>query len=126
MLPAVARVIASNIVRYVRHGGLDAAGLQSNTPRSGTVASPLAPSTDSRRGVSPAKSRSSSAAIAPADGDAPALPPCPLLARVPSGEAETIGWASFRRERAKRIFITRFARRVGYSYSELKRLNRIK
>jgi len=149
VLPFVARAIAGNIVRLVRSGGLDA-GLErgSGAPRSVRI-EPLAPASDSRRGIavvsralapqrtaasSPASfvsssSASSSASVLPEEGCAaevvvPAadLPPCALLSHAAS--ADTLLW-SLKQERAKRNFIKRFARQAGYSYGELVRLHKV-
>jgi len=51
VLPSIAHVVASNVVRFVQHGGLDAPGLLHALPRSSVGTSPLAPATDSKRGI---------------------------------------------------------------------------
>ena len=51
MLPAIARVVASNIVRYVKHGGLDAPGLQRASRQRSAATSPLAPASDTKGGI---------------------------------------------------------------------------
>jgi hypothetical protein len=51
VLPAIARVVASNIVRYVKHGGLDAPGLQRASRQRSAATSPLAPASDTKGGI---------------------------------------------------------------------------
>ena len=51
MLPSIARVVACNIVRYVKHGGLDAPGLQRALRQRSAATSPLAPASDTKGGI---------------------------------------------------------------------------
>ena len=140
MLPSIARVVASNIVRYVRHGGLDAPGLKRASLTGSIATSPLAPATDhraeafaaSKRGILLASKTSSiarlrsKATVSPSASPRAAQPAAPNPHPLHVRKSDEIGWASTRQERAKRDFVARFARVVGYSYSELVRLNRVK
>lgn len=140
MLPSIARVVASNIVRYVRHGSLDAPGLKRASLTGSIATSPLAPATEhhadafaaSKRGILLASKTSSiarlhsKATVSPAVLPRAAQPAAPLPHQIQMRDSAEIGWANTRQERAKRKFVARFARLAGYSYSELVRLNRVK
>jgi NADH dehydrogenase FAD-containing subunit len=135
VLPFIARAIASNVVRLVRHGGLDASLERGSGAPSAARRGPQAPASESHRGIvlglavkSAAPSSAAAAASAkvlPASAaSAPAAdpPPCALLSR--AATADALLWSA-KQERAKRAFVARFARQAGYSYGELMRLHRV-
>ena len=72
MLPAIARVVASNIVRYVKHGGLDAPGLQRASRQRSAATSPLAPASDTKGGIGILTTGPGPRPSAPAPATAPA------------------------------------------------------